>query len=148
MALIHVNWRPDRRELAAFGLICTVAFGAVGTWIAIRHSVFGIGLTSSAAQLGAWASWTLAAACIAGSRLAPQMLRTLYLALTAVSLPIGFVPSHAAMAAVFYGMVTPIALVFRLMRRDALQRRFEPGRSTYWEPRRQVQDKTRYFRQF
>jgi Saxitoxin biosynthesis operon protein SxtJ len=148
MALIQVNWRPDRRELATFGLICSVAFGVVGTWIAYRHSVFGISLAPPAAQLVSRALWALAAACFAGSRLAPQMLRPLYVALTAGTLPIGFVLSHLTMAAVFYGVVTPIALVFRLMGRDALQRRFEPGRSTYWEPRRQAQDKTRYFRQF
>ena len=148
MALIQVNWRPDRRELATFGLICTAAFGAIGTWVAVRHSVFGIDLTRPAAQLAAWASWVLAAACLAGSRLAPDMLRPLYVGLTAVSLPIGFVVSHVAMAAVFYGIVTPIALVFRLMGRDALQRRFEPGRPTYWTPRREAPEKTRYFRQF
>jgi hypothetical protein len=148
MALIQVNWRPDRRELAIFGLICTVAFGAVGTWVAVRHAVLGIDLTPSAAERAARALWVLAAACLAGSRLAPHMLRPLYVALTAVSLPIGFVVSHVAMAAVFYGIVTPIALVFRLTGRDALQRRFEPGRPSYWTPRPKAHEKARYFRQF
>ena len=148
MALIHVNWRPNRRELATFGLICTAVFGAVGAWIAFRHSVFGIGLAPPTAQLVSRVLWALGAACLVGSRLAPEMLRPLYVALTAVSLPIGFVLSHVMMAAVFYGVLTPIALLFRLMGRDALQRRFDPGRSSYWEPRRQAPDKTRYFRQF
>jgi hypothetical protein len=148
MALVQVNWRPDRRELAKFGLICTIAFALLGTWIAVRQSVLGIGLTPPAAQFGARALWALAGLCLAGSRLAPQLLRPLYVALTAIGLPIGFVVSHVAMAIAFYGIVTPIALVFRIVGRDALQRRFEAGRSTYWQPRLPAQDTKRYFRQF
>ena len=148
MALMDVNWRPSRSELATFGLIATAAFAGIGTWIFFRQTMFGIGLTPPIAQLVSRLLWGMAVACLIGSRIAPQTLRPLYVGLTAAALPIGFVVSHIIMAAVFYLVITPIALAFRVIGRDALQRRFEPERPTYWQPRRQPQDKARYFRQF
>jgi len=42
----------------------------------------------------------------------------------------------AVMAFVFYGVVTPLALVRRLMGRDPLQLRMDPAAPTYWIERR------------
>jgi hypothetical protein len=48
----------------------------------------------------------------------------------------------------FYGMVTPVALFFRLIGRDTLSRRHRPEIKTYWVPKRQVSDLSSYFRPF
>jgi hypothetical protein len=45
------------------------------------------------------------------------------------------VVSPIVLGLVFYGIVTPYAIVMRLAGRDALRRRFEPDRDTYWIPR-------------
>jgi hypothetical protein len=41
-----------------------------------------------------------------------------------------------------------VGLLFRLMGRDPLQRRLEPAAASYWQPREQVTDLRRYYRQY
>jgi len=45
----------------------------------------------------------------------PVVLYPVYVVLTAVSLPIGFVFSYFIMGIFYYLLITPIGLVFRLM---------------------------------
>jgi hypothetical protein len=47
----------------------------------------------------------------------------------------GRVVSPIVLGVMFYGMFTPIALVMRLVGRDALCRRFEPQAPSYWVKR-------------
>jgi hypothetical protein len=148
MSLVQINWRPDRNELRKFGFISLVAFSGLGIWLFVRQSIFGIGLSADGARVAAYVCWVLAAASLAGSLTVPEVLRPLYVGLTAISLPIGFVVSHLLMAIVFYGLLTPIALCFRMIGRDALQRRLEPSAKSYWQQRRVVEDRGRYFKQF
>lgn len=42
------------------------------------------------------------------------------------------VVSPVTLGLVFFGVITPVAAVLKLMRRDALARRFEPAAPTYW----------------
>ncbi len=62
--------------------------------------------------------------------------------------PIGFVVSSVLMALVFYGIITPVGLVFRVLRRDPLNRRFDGNTGSYWVPHHQVEELERYFKQF
>jgi hypothetical protein len=48
----------------------------------------------------------------------------------------------------YFGVITPVALLFRLLGRDALQRRFQPQTDTYWRPKPGATDVHSYFRQF
>jgi hypothetical protein len=70
-----------------------------------------------------------------------------YWVLTAVGFPIGFVLSFVLLGLLFFAVLTPIGLFFRLIGRDALQRRLEPERETYWQPHEKAQV-ARYFKQF
>lgn len=148
MSMIQVNWKPDREELRKFGYISLAAFTLIGVWLLFRHSIFGIALSEPTARAAAYTCWGIAALSLAGSLAAPAALRPLYVGLTAISLPIGFVVSHVLMAIIFYGMLTPIGLVFKLMGRDALQRQFDRSTSTYWQPRTVVKDRAQYFKQY
>ncbi len=148
MALIKINWRPERQALRGFGWIGLVAFGALGTWIYFRHTVFGFALSESAANRTAYILWALSVACGLLAAVAPNALRPLYVGMSAVSLPIGLVVSHVVMALLFYGLFTPVAFVFRLMGRDPLDRRFDPTAESYWVERKQIEDPLRYYRQF
>ncbi len=65
-----------------------------------------------------------------------------------LAFPIGWVISHVILALVFYGLFTPLALVFRLIGRDALVLRRSPSARGYWQPRPQVTDPRRYLKQF
>ena len=60
----------------------------------------------------------------------------------------GQVLSHVVLAVLFYGLLTPIALFFRLIGRDPLKRRWEPEQKSYWVDLPEAFDKKDYFRQF
>jgi hypothetical protein len=125
-----------------------VVFAALGVWTSWRQSVFGFSVGSQFAQDVAGGLWSLAAVCGVLRWVAPRWLRPLYVGLMAVGLPTGFAVSHLAMAAVFFVVVTPTALVFRALGRDALERNLERDAATYWRPRRPVVNTARYYRQF
>jgi hypothetical protein len=72
--------------------------------------------------------------------------RALYVVLMLVALPIGFVLSHVLMAAIFYLVITPIGLIFRLLGRDAMCRKKEPGRVSYWTDRGPARSPASYFK--
>jgi hypothetical protein len=52
------------------------------------------------------------------------------------------------LAVVYYVIVTPLALIARLLGRDRLSLRRKAGDQTAWTPLAESQDVHRYFRQF
>lgn len=76
----------------------------------------------------------------------PSAVRPLFVGWSIVAFPIGWVVSTAILALLFYGLFTPIGLVFRLSGRDllALRRR---STVTYWMPKPHAQNVKEYFRQ-
>jgi len=74
--------------------------------------------------------------------------RLIYLGLTLVTLPIGLVISFLLLATFYFGILTPLAIVFKLIGRDALKRRFDADADSYWITHRQPGDLDRYFNQF
>jgi hypothetical protein len=148
MALIEVNWRPAPKTLRDFGLIALGAFAALGAWAYFGRSLFGVALGPDSARTAGWALGAAAALCGVLALAAPRALRPLYVVLTAISLPIGFVVSHLIMALLYFGVFAPVALFFKLIGRDALNRGFDRGRKSYWIEREVVTDRRRYFRQY
>jgi hypothetical protein len=47
----------------------------------------------------------------------------------------------------YFVIFLPVAIVFRLIGRDALQRVLNRSAATYWQPKRQAADARSYFRQ-
>ncbi len=139
MALLDVNWNPDRKELRLFG----------GIYLPIFLLIIG-GLLYYKYQLRT-ASVAVACAALAISALgwaAPTAAKPLYLMLVAATYPIGWTLSHLVMAIIYYLVLTPIGILLRLVGHDPLCRSFEPTRQTYWVERRPPEHKGRYFRQF
>jgi hypothetical protein len=58
------------------------------------------------------------------------------------------VVSSFILSGLYYLLLTPVSLVFRLLGRDALRRQFDPQADSYWVPRETPKDKRSYFRQF
>jgi Saxitoxin biosynthesis operon protein SxtJ len=77
----------------------------------------------------------------------PSVVRPIYLGLMAVTEPIGHLVSIVILAVIYYGFVTPLAVVFRLTGRDVLLRN-RPNVASYWIPRPQPSDPRRYLRQY
>ena len=45
------------------------------------------------------------------------------------------VVSPVVLGVIFYGVFTPVGYAMRALGRDAMKRRYEPGRPSYWEKR-------------
>jgi hypothetical protein len=65
----------------------------------------------------------------------------------AITQPIGHVVSFVLLGLIYYVVMTPLALVFRIAGRDSLSRR-GPALPSYWEIKNDPDDVLRYLRQY
>jgi hypothetical protein len=137
MALLEVNWNPDRRELRQFAILWVTffaLFGAYCQWL--------IG-----APLAATLLWGVAAIGV-GGYFRPDILRPAYIVWMALALPIGWTTSHLLLICVYYLVLTPIALLMRLFGYDPMQRELDRSANSYWMPHDPGADRSRYLKQF
>jgi Saxitoxin biosynthesis operon protein SxtJ len=130
--LVSLQLRPSERQLRQFGWIAAAAFPVLS---------FLLGR-------GRLPLFTLGALSLLFSLIWPRGNRPLFVAMSLVSYPIGFVVSHFALAVLFFGVLTPVGLLFRLLGRDPLARRFEREKPSYWVDLPKIASKKEYFRQF
>ena len=138
MAVIEVNRNPSRRELNQFGFIWLGFFllVAAGLWLKLHSPLVPVALAAIAVLVPVL-GWTV-----------PSFMRVVYVGLSYLAWPIGFVVSHVLLAAVYYVVVTPIGLIMRVVGYDAMRRRFEPEAPSYWIERDSGErDARSYFRQ-
>ena len=139
MALIEIKRDPTERDIRQFSFL----------WLPAICFVLG-GLA-----LYRFESWTAAgvlAACgvlsIVLGAIRPRVMRAVFLGWMWAAFPIGWLVSHLLIAAIYFLLITPMALVMRGVGRDPLSRRFDRDAKTYWVPRPPNSDPGRYFRQF
>jgi hypothetical protein len=129
---------PTRRTLRQFAGLWTLFFGGLALW-----QGFGRDRPELAIGLGILA--------VAGGALGlarPQALRWIYTGWMIAVFPIGWVVSHVVLAVMFFGVITPIALLFRLRGRDALRRKRDLQAASYWQPKPAASDVRSYFKQY
>ncbi len=145
--MIDINLRPDVKTLRQFGFIALVGFAflAAIAWYEVLIFAFGLG---EARPLVAGAFAALAGLSLLLSLVYPKANLPIYLGLTIVAFPIGFVLSYVIMGTLFYLMITPVGLIMKVLGRDPMMRGFEPELDTYWAPARSGRDKNSYFKQF
>jgi ABC-type uncharacterized transport system permease subunit len=139
MSLIEIKWRPSHKELRNFGIIALIA----STIISLLLYVFK----------GLAIHWTL---CIFAAGLIillssffyPKLTKIIYLSLTLITVPIGFAVSFILLAAFYFLLLTPLGLLFRLIGRDPLNRKFNLDMKSYWLTYQSHSNPERYFRQF
>lgn len=148
MALIEINWNPDPRQLRQFAAIWLVAFGLIGALVAWRAGAFDVPLVWARPWLAPLVFWIVAALVGLVGLVAPRAVRPVYVAWMAVGFPIGWVVSHVLLAITYFGLFTLVSLVFKLIGRDPLHRRFDRAAATYWVRRTPTGDVSRYFKQF
>lgn len=146
MALLDINWTPDEHHLRRFGL---VSFG-VAVLIAGAALWRARGTAIALETLQSWRVWApLAMGGIAAviGLIRPRWLKPFYLGLTVLTWPIGWCISYLVLAVVFIVVFTPVAIIFRLLGRDALHRRFDRAKPTYWIRRSRSSTPASYLRQ-
>lgn len=146
-ALIKLNLSPDRTTLRSFGFVAFGAFTGLALCAWQRWLMFA-GLDDATAGTVALALAPVGAASALLSLVAPQANRPLYVALSLASYPIGLVLSYLIMATLYFGLFAPIAILFRLLGRDPLARRFDRSAESYWTPHPKARSKEDYFRQY
>lgn len=135
MSFADINWNPQDRQLRQFGWIALVALPLIG-WIWGASTAVLTGLAIAGAVLAA------------ASYIAPAVVRPVFLGLTIVTFPIGVVVGEVVMLLIYFAVFLPIAVIFKLMRRDALERGIDESAATYWQPKKQPRSVESYFRQW
>ena len=145
--MIEMDLRPDARTLRQFGFIALVGFSLLAALAWFEALVFSFGL-GEARPIVAGAFAGLALFSVLASLVYPKANWPVYVGLTIVAFPIGFVLSYVIMGTLFYVLITPVGLFMRIAGRDPMMRRFEPEASTYWVTISGERPKERYFKQF
>ena len=138
MSVLRYPWRPDAGQLRVFAALLALLSSGIGfrAWISsagpVELSLWGLGLLLGVAGL-----------------IRPRLLRGLYLFWMALVFPVAWLVSHLLLLLLFYGLLAPVALTQRLLRRDALllRRRNASDRPSYWHLRNQPKSVQEYRRQ-
>jgi hypothetical protein len=135
MKLVEMNWAPTDRQLKQFGVIALVALPALA-WIWSRGNLTAVSISGGVGAL------------LAGlGLLVPRSLKPIFIGLCVLCIPIGIVVGELAMLVIYFGLFLPMAILFRIMKRDSLKRKFDRQAETYWEPKGQPSGPASYYRQ-
>ena len=135
MSLVKATWKANNRELRQFGVVTLVALPLLAYLWGGSTQVIGI-----AAGIGSVIAVT--------GLIWPRAINPVFLVLMAIAFPIGLVISELVLLLVFFGIFAPVGLFFRLIGRDALQRKLNKQAPTYWQQKKQPRDATSYLRQW
>lgn len=136
--MLDLNLNPSRKDLKVFAVGLVIFSGVVG-WMIYHRSgsiPWTVGVSSTIAVLGVIGFFV------------PVVARAIYVPWILAAFPIGWTVSHVLLGTIFYLVVTPMGFIMRLCGRDPMQRKFDSTVDTYWIPRKQHEDTSRYFRQF
>jgi hypothetical protein len=130
--------KPTARALRQFAGAWLILFLAAGVHRYVARGQHGIGIAVG-----------VMAVVVGGVGLIrPAAVRWLFVGATVLAFPIGWVVSQVMLAVMYYGIITPLALWFRLRGRDLLARKPAPNRASFWAPKHTPSDMRAYFRQY
>ncbi|MBN2162758.1 MAG: hypothetical protein JXR25_15365 [Pontiellaceae bacterium] len=137
--MVQLDLNPSTGKLRQFGWIAPIMLQVLGLVLRWRVDL-------PVAAIGAMGLFGLLVFIV--SRVESNLVRPVYVGLMLVGFPIGWIVSHLLMFLFYFGIITPVALVFRLIGRDKLHRRWEDRNETYWTEHPPCDSVERYFRQF
>ncbi len=127
---MHQIPKLNQKQLRDFGLLTgamvAVLFGLLLPWIR-GHALPSI-------------PWAIAAILWCLAVLAPKSLDPVYQVWMRIGLVLGWINTRIILGIVFYGLVTPMGAIMRLLNQDPMARKFEENLQTYRLP---SQPKTR-----
>lgn len=118
-----VEWMPEpnsNKDLRSFGLIVGGIFGAIAAWPLVWRGL----------PVRLWAV-ALAGPLVVAAAVYPGILRYPYRGWMFIGHCLGWVNTRVLMALIFHLIFTPVATVMRLMKRDAMTRRFDRSMRSY-----------------
>lgn len=145
--MIKLNLAPEQRILRQFAWIAAVAFPLLAAFVtrgeARWFQPWAWPWTSTLVLVLAGIGVGQLLALLAGMR---QLTLGLYVVLMVIAWPIGFVISHVLIAVIYYLVITPIALFFRVTGRDVIGKKLDPRATTYWHDRGPPRPASSYFK--
>ena len=139
--MIKLDLKPEERVVRQFAWIAVLGLPLL-SWFVLRsvatfewsNAVFLTVAAVGVSQLGLY---------LLGVRV---VSRALFLGLSVLLLPLGFVISHALIAVIYYLVFTPLALVLRMTGRDVIGKRLDRGAASYWHHRDGRRPLSSYFK--
>jgi hypothetical protein len=129
---------PSNRTLRQFAGLWILFMGGSAIWQYAAHARTELALVLAILAL------TVGPAGLAF----PRVLRPLFVTWLALAFPIGWAVSRIVLMILFWGVITPVAVIGRLFGRDVLKLRRQRQATTYWTPKERPGDVGSYFRQF
>ena len=129
---------PTNRQLRQFAAIAAILLAALAVWqLAGRGSLVVIGCYAASAVI---------AAAIGLAK--PRWLAMSFTFWMIAIFPLAWLVSNLVLALVFFGLLTPLGLLFRLLGRDPLDRTWPGRQDSYWQKKPAADKPERYLRQF
>lgn len=143
--MINIDLNPEDRKLIQFGWVGLFAFALTGFLVANKQEVFdGANNWTIPVVL-----WVLSALCPLMSVFCPRALFPIYIILSIIAIPIGYIVSNLIVTIIFYLFIVPIGIYFRIIGRDELFVRTEKrSKESYWVCSTTTKSLKSYFRQF
>jgi len=132
------NIKSEKSDLKKFGLLIGIILMLVSCYFLWKQQ-----------PIYAAGGFILGAVFILLGFVLPSVLKPLQKVWMAFAVVMGFVMTKIIMVIVFYGMVTPIGLLGRLVGKKYLDLKIDRDAASYWIEREPVKmDKSHYERQF
>lgn len=128
----RANSSPSAKDIRVFGLVILIGFAIIGAIL------FKNGKAGLAENL-----WKGAGAVCMLAQLWPTGARPFYWVWMRLGMVVGFVMSRVVLTILFFGLVTPIALFFKMKKRDELKLK-KPASPSYWQEHPAISDKKYY----
>ena len=110
----------DTKQLRGFGLIVGGIFGVIGLWPLILRD-----------EAPRWAAASFAGFLTISALILPRILGPFHRLWMTIGRGLEWANTRIILGAIFYGLITPMGVSIRLLRRDPMRRGFEPGAETY-----------------
>lgn len=138
MALIELPSEPGPLERKLFGALVLLFCGLVGGFLFWKLEW----------KAAAWVLWGVGALVTLVYYAVPPLQNRIFRGWLLAFYPLGFVISHAVLAAIWYLLFTPLALLRRLFGGSPLAREADPEAESYWIDRDGPVESARYFKQY
>ena len=137
MTWFDLPLKPTTRALRQFA----------GSWLVLFVI---LALRQSVARHHPASGWVFAAIALVGllGLLKPAAVRWIFIGATVAVFPIGWAVTQTVLAVMFYLVLTPLAVLFRLRGRDELRLRGKPEESSLWIERKDPPKPERYLKQY
>lgn len=129
--------KSTKEELKKFGITVGIALGLLGAFFLWKERWFYHYFLAASVSF-----------IIFGAAL-PSILMPVQKTWMAFAIVMGFLMTRLILTLLFYLVVTPVALIAKLVRKDFLDMRIDREAQSYWRPRiKKIPDKATYERQY